>query len=325
MGPESVDDDDSARHDDRRERERFEREVAPLRAELHAHCYRMLGSVHDADDALQNALLRAWRAFDRFEGRSAIRTWLYTVVTRTCIDEATARGRRALPIDLGPAASVTVVNATPLADVEWLSPYPDPAEHAERTRAVELALVAVLQHLSGNERAAFLLADVLGFSAADIAGMLSASPASVHSALARARRALARVDSAPVPAQPAELGLARRFARALSCSDLPAFVALLAPDVTWQMPPLAEWYAGSDAVTAFAQAVPMTLCPSWRTKVLTANGQPAVAFYLGEAEGAVHRAWSLTVLTVEDERVTAITSFLDPALFSRFALPEQAV
>lgn len=307
---------------DARTRTRFDDDVAPLRAELHAHCYRMLGSVHDADDALQNGLLRAWRAYERFDGRSSLRTWLYTIVTRTCIDEAHARGRRALPVDLGPASPVPALDAAPRTDAGWLTPYPDPVEHAERTTAVELALVAVLQHLSGNERAAFLLADVLGFSPAEIAEILSTSRTSVHSALARARRALARDDRSEPHARPGDLDLARRFAQALASADLPAFVALLAPDVTWQMPPLAEWYAGADAVAAFALAVPMTLCPSWRTRVVTANGQPAIAFYLGDTDGAAHRAWSLTVLTVREDRITAITSFLDPTLFSRWELPD---
>ncbi|GAA2572444.1 RNA polymerase subunit sigma-70 [Microbacterium binotii] len=304
---------------------RFESELGPLRAELHAHCYRMLGSVYDADDALQNGLLRAWRAYRHFDGRSSIRTWLYTIVTRTCIDEATARGRRALPIDLGPASPVSIVDAAPHSETAWLTPYPDPAEHSERASDVELAFVAVLQQLSGNERAAFLLADILGFSAPDIAEILSTSPASVHSALGRARRALARGDRPMPPTRPDQLRLARRFARALASSDLPAFLALLAPDVTWQMPPLAAWYAGADAVAAFAHAVPMTLCPSWRTQVLTANGQPAVAFYLGEADGASHKAWSLTVISVERGRITEIASFLDPTLFARFGLPDHIV
>lgn len=324
MGRNFVDED---AHDDRSRlwQARFESELGLLRAELHAHCYRMLGSVHDADDALQNALLRAWRAYEHFDGRSSIRTWLYTIVTRTCIDEATARRRRALPIDLGPASPVSIVDAAPHGEISWLTPCPDPAEHSERAADVELALVAVLQHLSGNERAAFLLADILGFSALDIAEILSTSLASVHSALGRARRALARADKPLPPTRPDQLDLARRFAQALASADLPAFVALLAQDVTWQMPPLAAWYAGADAVAAFAHAVPMTLCPSWRTRVLTANGQPAVAFYLGEAAGTSHKAWSLTVLAVERGRIAEITSFLDPALFARFGLPDHIV
>ncbi|MCZ0996950.1 RNA polymerase subunit sigma-70 [Streptomyces mirabilis] len=175
----------------------FTRLVAPLRRELHAHCYRMLGSTHDADDALQEALLRAWRGLDRFEGRSSLRAWLYTVATRTCLDAVDRRGRRAMPIDLGPASDHAVVDATPLTEVAWLGPYPDaglpagPAARYEQREAVELAFVAAMQHLSGNQRAALLLFDVLGFSAAEIATMMDTSTTSVNSALARARRLLA--------------------------------------------------------------------------------------------------------------------------------------
>ncbi|WP_404444494.1 nuclear transport factor 2 family protein [Microbacterium marinum] len=233
-------------------RDRFDRAVAPLRRELHAHCYRMLGSVYDADDALQEALLRAWTAFDRFEG-----------------------------------------------------------------------LVAALQRLSGNERAALLLVDVLGFTASDAAATMGTNATSMHSALARARRSVRKPAGSdrPAPAQPSDLALARRFADALAASDLEGFVALLAPDVTWQMPPMTQWYAGSEAVAAFAQAVPMTLCPSWRTRVITASGQAAVAFYVGERNDAPHQGWSVTLLDVENDAITGITSFLDAALFARLALP----
>lgn len=307
-------------------RERFDRAVSPLRPGLHAHCYRMLGSVHDADDALQDALLRAWAAFERFEGRSSLRTWLYTVVTRACLDAAKARGRRALPIDLGPATAEPAAHATPSTEIGWLTPYPDPADSAQRTEHIRLAFVATLQILSGNERAALLLVDVLGFSAADAASTMGTSAASMHSALARARRAVATRDVSPERGahpqpSPSTLSLARRFAAALAASDLEAFVELLASDVTWQMPPFTQWYAGSDAVAAFARAVPMTLCPSWRTRVVTANGQATVAFYLGEHRDGPHRAWSLTLLDIHEGAIVGITSFLDPGLFVRFDLP----
>ncbi|MDR6199851.1 RNA polymerase sigma-70 factor (ECF subfamily) [Microbacterium sp. SORGH_AS428] len=307
-------------------RERFERAVAELRPGLHAHCYRMLGSVHDADDALQDALLRGWAAFDRFEGRSSLRTWLYTVATRTCLDTAKARGKRALPIDLGPAATEPTVHAIPDTEIEWLTPYPDPADSVERAEHVRLAFVATLQLLSGNERAALLLVDVLGFSASDAASAMGTNSTAIHSALARGRRTLAKRYSSPVvPALPrpsqSSISLAHRFSEALTNSDLRAFIDLLAPNATWQMPPLTEWYAGSDAVAAFAHAVPMTLCPSWRTRELTANGQAAVAFYVGEDQAGPHEAWSLTLLDTQDGLIASITSFLDPGLFARFELP----
>lgn len=313
----------------------FTRLVAPLRRELHAHCYRMLGSTHDADDALQEALLRAWRGLDRFEGRSSLRAWLYTVATRTCLDAVGHRGRRALPVDLGPAADRTVVDATPLTEVAWLSPYPDaglpagPAARYEQREAVELAFVAAVQHLPGNQRAALLLFDVLGFSAAEIATMMDTSTASVNSALARARRQLAA--KVPDVSQQQTLRMvgdtrvrevATSFATALERGDADALVALLTEDVTWSMPPLAQWYAGVDAVMDFAVAVPLTRCPSWRHRLTTANGQPAVAFYVGAAPDAVHGAWSITVLTLRQDRVAGIVSFLGAEHVAGFGLPE---
>ncbi|WP_433446012.1 RNA polymerase subunit sigma-70 [Streptomyces sp. CA-142005] len=239
----------------------FTRLVAPLRRELHAHCYRMLGSTHDADDALQEGLLRAWRGLDRFEGRSPLRAWLYTVATRTCLDAVDRRGRRAMPIDLGPASDHAVVDATPLTEVAWLGPYPDaglpagpagPAARYEQREAVELAFVAAMQHLSGNQRAALLLFDVLGFSAAEIATMMDTSTTVVNSALARARRLLAERVSARSQQQTLrKLGDARvretvtAFATALESGDADALVALLTEDVAWSMPPLAQWYRGA--------------------------------------------------------------------------------
>ncbi|MFI6494740.1 sigma-70 family RNA polymerase sigma factor [Streptomyces sp. NPDC050564] len=316
----------------------FTRLVAPLRRELHAHCYRMLGSTHDADDALQEAMLRAWRGLDRFQGRSSLRAWLYTVATRTCLDAIDRRGRRALPVDLGPASGHAVIDATPLTEVAWLGPYADaglpagpagPAARYEQREAVELAFVAAVQHLPGNQRAALLLFDVLGFSAAEIATMMDTSTTSVNSALARARRLLAaRVPDVSQQQTLRMVGDARvrevaaSFATALERGDTDALVALLTKDVTWSMPPLAQWYAGVDAVMDFARAVPLTRCPSWRYRPTSANGQPAVAFYVGAAPDVVHGAWSLTVLTLRQERVAQIVSFLGAEQVVDFGLPE---
>jgi RNA polymerase sigma-70 factor, ECF subfamily len=169
----------------------FARLVAPLQRELHAHCYRMLGSPVDADDALQDAMVRAWRGIGRFEGRSTLRSWLYTVTTRTCLDTGKARSKRALPIDFGPSSEQVVLADTPRNDIAWLAPYPDtniatdrgqPDEHYERREAIELAFIAALQHLPGNQRAALVMFDVLGFTAAEIASMMNTSSASVNSA-----------------------------------------------------------------------------------------------------------------------------------------------
>jgi RNA polymerase sigma-70 factor, ECF subfamily len=335
--PEGADDADLARArvgDDAA----FTHLVEPLRRELHAHCYRMLGSTHDADDALQDALLRAWRGLARFEGRSSLRTWLYTVATRTCLDVVEARGKRALPVDLGPSSDRAVLDGNgPLADVAWLGPYPDagladspagPDARYEQREAIELAFVAALQHLPGNQRAALLLFEVLGFSAAEIATMMDTSTTSVNSALARARKIVAeKVPSRTQQQTLRQIDDARvreivtRYATALERGDADAMVALLTEDVTWSMPPLPHWYHGLEAVTDFAVQVPMTRCPSWRHLPASANGQPAVAFYLGNDDTGPHHSWSITVLTLRGEYIAEITSFLGPDHFTPFGLP----
>lgn len=315
----------------------FTRLVTPLRRELHAHCYRMLGSPHDADDAVQEALVRAWRGLARFEGRSTLRTWLYTVATRVCLDMVEARGRRALPVDLGPSSGHAVLDQPPRTDIAWLGPYPDaglpngpagPEARYEQREAVELAFVAACQHLSGNQRAALLLFDVLGFTAAEIAAMMDTSTTSVNSALARARRILAKRLPGQTQQQTlraiGEAGtraLATGFAGALERGDAKALIALLTEDVTWSMPPLPHWYHGIEAVGDFAVQVPITRCPSWRQRVVSANGQAAVAFYLGADPAQPHDAFSIAVLDLRDDRIAAITSFLDPGLFGLFGLP----
>ncbi|MFJ1753929.1 RNA polymerase subunit sigma-70 [Kitasatospora sp. NPDC088134] len=312
----------------------FTRLVAPLRGELHAHCYRMLGSGHDADDALQEALLRAWRGIGRFEGRAgraSLRAWLYTAATRTCLDAVEHRGRRALPVDLGPAAERVVLDAAPATEVAWLGPYPsraDPAERYQRREDVELAFVAALQHLPGNQRAALLLFEVLGFSAAEIADLLDTTAGSVNSALARARRQLARTapdrDRQPAPDGPAARAAVAAYRSALERGDADALVALLSADATWSMPPLPHWYRGRAAVAAFARAVPFGRCPSWRTAAVEANGRPAVACWLGAAPDAPHTAWSVTVLGLDgDGLIAELVSFLGAEHFAAFGLPER--
>jgi RNA polymerase sigma-70 factor (ECF subfamily) len=316
----------------------FTRLVEPLRRELHAHCYRMLGSSHDADDAVQDALLRAWRGFARFEGRSSLRSWLYTVATRTCLDIAASRGKRALPVDLGPSSPRAVVGDAPLADVAWLSPYHDaglaagtvsPHARYEQREAVELAFVAALQHLPGNQRAALLLFEVLGYSAAEIATMMKTSTASVNSALARARKIVAeRVPSQTQQRTLRDVGDARvrqivsGYAAALEHGDANALVALLTEDVTWSMPPLPGWYRGRDAVMDFAVQFPLTTCGNWRHLPANANAQPAVASYLWTEEARAHMGWSINVLTLRRGHIAAITSFLGGDHFVAFGLPD---
>jgi len=315
----------------------FTRLVGPLRRELHAHCYRMLGSTHDADDALQDALLRAWRALAGFEGRSSLRSWLYTVATRTCLDSLQARSRRALPADLGPASNRAVLGDAPLVDVAWLGPYPDaslahgpagPAARYEQREAVELAFVAALQHLPGNQRAALLLFEVLGFSVAEIAATMNTSTTSVNSALARARRIVA--ERVPSPSQQQTLrklddahlrDIVAGYATALERGDTDALVALLTEDVTWSMPPLPHWYRGIEAVTDFVVRVPFGSCGRWRYRLTTANGQPAVACYLRPDGAGRYDGWAINVLTVRGSLIAEVTSFIGPEHFAAFGLP----
>ncbi|MEJ2884998.1 sigma-70 family RNA polymerase sigma factor [Actinomycetospora aeridis] len=313
----------------------FGRLVAPLRRELHAHCYRMLGSAHDADDALQDTLVKAWRGLGRFEGRSSLRTWLYTVATRVCLDVVDARGRRALPMDLGPASDRVVTQDVPLTEVAWLGPYPDePGARAEEREAVELAFVAALQHLPGNQRAALVLFEVLGFSAAEIATTMDTSTASVNSALQRARKLVA--EKVPATDQQRTLreiddarlrAIVTGYSTALERGDADALVALLTEDVTWSMPPLGRWYAGVEAVGRFLRAVPASGdCGSWRHLEVVANGQVALASYLRPPDApaaAPHRPWSIDVLTLRGDRIAAVTSFIGAAHFASFGLPPE--
>ncbi|HEY1969509.1 MAG TPA: sigma-70 family RNA polymerase sigma factor [Pseudonocardia sp.] len=317
----------------------FGRLVAPLRRELHAHCYRMLGSTHDADDALQDALLRAWRGLAGFDGRGSLRAWLYTVATRTCLDAVARRAKRALPIDLGPASERAVLGDAPATDVAWLGPYPEtglddhragPEARYDQREAVELAFVAACQHLPGNQRAALLLFEVLGFSAAEIATTMDTSTASVNSALQRARRIVA--EKVPAPGQQQtlrELGDSRLreivtgYTSALERGDADGLIALLTEDVTWSMPPLPHWYHGLASVTDFAVRIPLTGCGSWRHRPTSANGQPAVACYLSRDGAGPYRAWSINVLTLRGDKIAEITSFIGAEHFARFGLPAE--
>jgi RNA polymerase sigma-70 factor (ECF subfamily) len=312
----------------------FTRLAEPLRRQLHAHCYRMLGSTHDADDALQDALVRAWRGVARFEGRSSLRSWLYTVATRTCLDLVESRGRRALPVDLGPSSHRAVVDDVPRTEVAWLGPYPDagltggPDARYEQRESVELAFVAACQHLPGNQRAALLLFEVLGFSAAEIATMMETSVASVNSALQRARVIVAqRVPDRTQQQTLRSIGDARLreivtgYSTALERGDADALIALLTEDVTWSMPPLGVWYRGIEAVTDFAVRVPLTGCGAWRHLPVGANGQPAVGLYLWDDAAGTHVGHSITVLTLRGELIAEVTSFLGAEHFGPFGLP----
>jgi len=309
----------------------FEALVAPHRAALLAHCYRMTGSLHDAEDALQDALLRAWQGMDRFEGRSSVRTWLFTIATNSCRRLLERRQRRVLPVDFGPPADPHDRVGPPLIESTWVGPFPQPAvedspaARYESKENVELAYVAALQLLPSRQRAVLLLRDVLAFSAQETAAALDTTTASVTSALQRARATLRQ--RLPERAQQPTLqslgdvaarALVGRFLHAWEHGDVDALVALLAEDVELTMPPSATWFRGRSAVEGFLRRRPLDPQVRWRGLPVGANGQLATALYL-EQDGAF-RAHGITVLTVRDRELAGIHAFLDPGLFAAFGL-----
>jgi RNA polymerase sigma-70 factor (ECF subfamily) len=317
----------------------FGRLVAPYRAELHAHCYRMLGSVHDADDALQDALVGAWRGLAGFEGRSSLRSWLYRITTNACLRLLARRPRRVLAAEYGPAAAPEDDLGEPVAEPVFLEPYPDdllgsqdrstaPEARYELRESVELAFVAALQHLPATQRAVLILREVLGFSAAEVAAILDITPAAANSALQRARKAVDR--RVPRPAQQAELDalgadgrrkLVDAFVTAWERADVAAILDLLAEDARFSMPPLRAWYRGRDDIGRFfAERVFAT---PWRLLPIRANGQLAFACYQGDRDGDRLRLGAVNVLRVRAGRIVEIAGFLDPGVHRRFGLPDE--
>ena len=315
----------------------FEDLMAPLRSQLHAHCYRMLGSPHDADDALQEVLLRAWRGLRAFEGRSSLRSWLYRIATNVCLTLLEKRPKRVLPLDHGPAADPREPAGEPLVESVWIGPYPSagiedghaaPDARYEQRESVELAFVAALQHLPPNERAALLAREVLGFSAQETADALETTTAAVNSALQRARRSVdERLPAESQQATLRSLGDARlrrlvgAYTDALERGDVDALLALLGEDATWSMPPLPEWYRGHEAIAGFLAAGPFRV--RWRHAATVANGQPAVGCYAWNADRGVFAAAVIDVLDLRGDRIAAVTAFLDGDLFPRFGLPRE--
>jgi RNA polymerase sigma-70 factor (ECF subfamily) len=322
--------------------------VELYRGELHAHCYRMLGSVHDAEDALQEALLRAWRGLANFEGRSSLRSWLYTIATNSCLNAIERRPKRVLPIDYGPAADPHVQPGQPVVESVWMEPYPDetfgiedgfasPDARYEMRESVELAFIAALQHLPATQRAVLILREVLGFSAREVADTLDTTTASVNSALQRARAAVdERVPDQSQQATLRALGddavrdLVERYVDAWERNDVETFAAMLAEDATFAMPPLATWYSGREGIAIWAQNSSMSGAWKWRTVVSHANGQPAIGFYAWDERAQTHLAFALNVLTFEGSQVKDVTAFIarsaeerEPEAFERY--PEEPV
>ena len=305
-------------------------ELEQHRRELTAHCYRMLGSPFEAEDAVQETLLRAWKSLDRFEGRSALRSWLYRIATNVCLDMLEGRERRARPMDLGPAGEPIIENLrTP--EVPWLQPVPDssvadPAETVASRDTIRLAFVAALQHLPPRQRAVLILCEVLRWKASEVAELLETSVASVNSALQRARATLdvAKVsvdDPAPALTE-ADRALLARFVEAFEAYDIDRLTALIHEDATQSMPPYDLWLAGRDDIFTWWFGPGIGCRGSRVIPTVSANGAPAFGQYKPSESGDGYEPWALQVVEVADGRIAELTFFLDTArVFPLFGLP----
>ncbi|WP_188273518.1 sigma-70 family RNA polymerase sigma factor [Streptomyces sp. CBMA152] len=296
------------------------------RGELTAYCYRMLGSFHDAEDLVQETLLRAWKARERYDpARASVRTWLYRIATNACLTALEGRGRRPLPSGLGAPSDDPWAPLAPALDVPWLEPFPDARFDPEVRADLRLAWLAAVQHLPARQRAVLVLRDVLAFSAAEVAEQLGTTVAAVNSALQRARAVLADVgdaDAVTEPDDPEVRAVVQRYMRAFEAADVPALVRLLADDAVLEMPPVPLWYRGSGAYGRFLERVFALRGTGWAMRALTANGQPALAAYAPQPGGA-YELNTLQVLTVTAGRVARNIVFADPGVFDAFDLPRE--
>jgi RNA polymerase sigma-70 factor, ECF subfamily len=325
----------------------FRRLVEPYRSELHAHGYRMLGSVHDAEDAVQEALLRAWRGLRKFEGRSSLRSWLYTIATNTSLNVIERRPKRVLPVDYGPPADPHQGPGQPILESVWVEPYPDetlalddgvagPEARYEQRESIELAFIAALQHLPPNQRAVLIVREVLGYSARESAEMLDTTPASVNSALQRARAGIE--ERMPEQSQQETLRsigderlreLVDAYVDAWERNDVDAVVGMLADDASFTMPPLGTWFSGRDEIEVFLANSPMSGQWRWRPIEVRSNGQVALAFYSWDPDEEGYLPFALNVLSFRGEQVSDVTAFIvrtpsspDREVVAR--MPEQA-
>ena len=303
------------------------------RSELTAYCYRMLGSPFEAEDAVQETLVRAWRSFDRFEGRSALRSWVYRIATNVCLDMLSGRERRARPMDLGPAREPVEANLNALPEVTWIEPAPDglvvpvdgdPAELAVARETVRLAFVAALQHLPPRQRAVLILCEVLRWKASEVAELLETSVPSVNSALQRARATLDAADLANEPTtqlDESNRALLARYVEAFEAYDIDALTSLLREDATQSMPPFDLWLSGRDDIFEWWLGPGIGCGGSRVLPAGTANGSPAFGQYKPSADGG-YEPWALQVLELAGGRIVELTFFLDTArLFPLFGLP----
>ena len=311
----------------------FSTHTEPYRRELLAHCYRMTGSLHDAEDLVQETLLRAWKSYDRFEGRSSMRTWLHRIATNTCLTALEGRQRRPLPTGLGGSSSDPTAELVERSEVPWLEPLPDltddpadPSIIVGSRESVRLAFVAALQHLSPRQRAVLLLRDVLQWRAAEVAAAIGTTTTAVNSLLQRARTQLEAVgpssgDPLTPPDSPEAQDLLDRYTAAFEAYDIDRLVELFTAEAIWEMPPYVGWYQGArDIIKLIHRQCPAESPGDMRLIPLVANGQPAAAMYM--RAGDVHVPFQLHVLDVGADGVAHVVAFLDGTLFKKFGLPE---
>jgi len=309
--------------------EDFPRLADPFRRELFAHCYRMVGSVHDAEDLVQETYLRAWRSYHGFEGRSSLRTWLYRIATNVCLTALEDRGKRPLPTGLGAPSSTAGEPLVSADEVLWLEPVPDslisdPAEQAAARDTIRLAFVAALQHLPARQRAVLILRDVLKWRAAEVAEALEISTAAVNSILQRAHAQMEKAhltaESITEPVAEDQKELLEKYVAAFWEKDITTIVSLLKQDAIWEMPPFVGWYQGAENIGDLID----TQCPGgvhdMKMVATSANGQPAFGLYMRQRNGAF-TPFHLQVLTIDDGKVAHVGAFFDPKLFVTFGLP----
>lgn len=310
----------------------FTRLADPFRRELMAHCYRMLGSVHDAEDLVQETYLRAWRAYDKFEGRSSLRTWLYRIATTACLTALEGRNRRPMPTGLGSPSSSPDDDLVEQPEVPWLEPFPDasddsdPATIVASRESTRLAFIAALQYLPPRQRAILILRDVLKWRAAEVAEAVGITTTAVNSVLQRARAQLHQVaptqETVSEPDNSEQRELLARYIDAFERKNIPDIVELFTSDAVWEMPPATGWYQGK---TNIGQLIDQK-CPAgpgdMRLLTTTANGQPAFAVYM-RGDDDVFRPFHLQVLSTSGARVDHVAAFFDTRLFSVFGLPQQ--
>ncbi|MFD0903848.1 sigma-70 family RNA polymerase sigma factor [Actinomadura sediminis] len=308
----------------------------PYRRELLAHCYRMLGSIHDAEDLVQETYLRAWKSYERFEGRSSLRTWLYRIATNACLTAIDQRGNRPMPSGLGAPSDEPERPVVASPEVPWLEPAPDavvvadaadPAAIVAARESTRLAFVAALQHLPAKQRVVLILRDVLKWRAAEVADLLGTSTAAVNSALQRARERLEQDgparDELVEPTDPSVRDLLDRYAKAFEDADITALLDLFKRDAVWEMPPFPEWFVGADVIVRLIVAQCAAEPGELRMVPAAANGQPAFGLYRRDGEG-VHRPYQLQVLAITAGGVAQVSAFFDTSLFPLFGLPQRA-